>query len=241
MDKLITKILRESGTNARITKDSKKPKFRVTDNKLTLEGIVTNKKYSMKIVNEKGDIIDELSVAVNDGNDIANRINESINTLHKLSPIYDNQVKLKEDEEFEDLPEAEPGDKKGAIHALTDIYNTLMNLAESTKKISDYYEEDDVKNRDEIISFVSSIYDVAIDIDKFIEDIVEELESEAEELANSQVESFKRKPKLSSKTAIRNALNSITMAEAYLQNQTTLSDIKNAVKDIKAELTLRGK
>lgn len=232
MNKLVTKILKESNVDAKITNDSTKPKFRVKNGQLTLEGIVSAKRYSMKIVDVKGNIIDELSVSIKDSNDIVNRINESIQTLNKLSPIYDNHIKLQEDEEFEDIPEAEPGDIRGALAQLQTIYDSLMDLAEATSKISDYYEEEDVEGKQTIVSFVSAIYDIAMDISDYREDRLEELEEPQEE---------NYKPRMSTKSATKTALEHLTIAECSLQDQATLKNVKEAIKDIRAELTVRGR
>lgn len=231
MNKLVTKILKESGVEAKINNDNVKPKFRVKNGQLTLEGIVTKNKYSMKITDTARNIIDELTVSVKDSNDIVNRINESILTLNKLSPIYDNQMKLKEDEEFEDLPEAEPGDIKGALSQLDIIYNALMDLAEQTDKISDYFEEDDAEGKQTIVSYVSAIYDLAMDISDYKEDKLAELEAPVDE---------NYKPRKSAKSALKTALEHITIASATLAKQRQYSDIKNVVDNVKAELTIRG-
>lgn len=231
MNKLVTKILKESGVEAKITNDSNKPKFRVKNGQLTLEGIVTSNKYSMKITDTAKNIIDELTVSIKDSNDVVNRINESILTLNKLSPIYDNQMKLKEDEEFEDLPEAEPGDIKGALGQLDIIYKALMDLAEQTDKISDYFEEDDAEGKQTIVSYVSAIYDLAMDISDYKEDKLAELEAPVDE---------NYKPRKSTKSSLKTALEHITIASATLSKQRQFSDIKNVIDNVKAELTIRG-
>lgn len=231
MNKLVTKILKESGVDAKITRDNKRPKFRVKNGQLTLEGIVSSSKYTMKITDTKGDIIDELSVSVKDGNDIVNRINESILTLNKLSPIYDNQIKLKEDEEFEEIPDVEPGDIKGALNAITVVRDNIMDLADNTDQILDYYDDEDVEDKQEITGFVAALYDLAIDMDEYKEDKIEELNAPKEE-------SFKVKK--SSKSASRIALEHITIAQASLKGQLGCESLYNALKDIKSELTVRG-
>jgi hypothetical protein len=231
MNKLVTKILKESGVDAKITRDNKRPKFRVKNGQLTLEGIVSSSKYTMKITDTKGDIIDELSVSVKDGNDIVNRINESILTLNKLSPIYDNQIKLKEDEEFEEIPDVEPGDIKGALNAITVVRDNIMDLADNTDQILDYYDDEDVEDKQKITGFVAALYDLAIDMDEYKEDKIEELNAPKEE-------SFKVKK--SSKSASRIALEHITIAQASLKGQPGCESLYNALKDIKSELTVRG-
>ena len=231
MNKLITKILKESGVDAKISRDVNKPKFRIKNGQLTLEGIVSKSKYSMTIKDTKNEIIDELSVSVKDANDIVNRINESINTLNKLSPIYDNQIKLKEDEEFEEIPDVEPGDIKGALNALTDVRDSIMDLANSTDDILDYFDDDEIEDKQDITGFVAGLYDIALDIEEFKEDKLEELEGPKDE-------SFKVNK--SKKSATRIALEHITLAQASLKGHDDCKELYDALKDIKAELTLRG-
>ncbi len=233
-NKLITKILKESNVDAKITKDVDSPKFRVVNNKLTLEGIYRNNKYSMKIKDTKGDTIDELSVNITNGNDLVNRINESINTLNMLSPIYDSRVKIQEDEEFEELPEAEPGDIRGALGALQGIYDKLMDLAEEVDRITDYYEEDEAEDKSQIVSYVASLYDLAMDISDYREDKIEELQEEAEEGTNESV-----KPRKSIKTSYNTALNNIKIAEAALRGHEEYNDIQKILKNIRTEIELR--
>lgn len=233
-NKLITKILKESNVDAKITKDVDSPKFRVLNNKLTLEGIYKNNKYAMKIKDVKGDIIDELSVDITNGNDLVNRINESINTLNMLSPIYDSRVKIQEDEEFEELPEAEPGDIRGALGALQGIYDKLMDLAEEVDKITDYYEEDEAEDKSQIVSYVATIYDLAMDISDYREDKIEELQEEAEEKTNESV-----KPRKTARTSCSKAINNITVAEAFLKGHKEYEDVHKILKNIRTELELR--
>ena len=231
MNKLITKILKESGVDAKISRDVNKPKFRIKNGQLTLEGMVSKSKYSMTIKDTKNEIIDELSVSIKDANDIVNRINESINTLNKLSPIYDNQIKLKEDEEFEEIPDVEPGDIKGALNALTDVRDSIMDLASSTDDILDYFDDDEIEDKQDITGFVAGLYDIALDIEEFKEDKLEELEGPKDE-------SFKVNK--SKKSATRIALEHITLAQASLKGHDDCKELYDALKDIKAELTLRG-
>lgn len=231
MNKLVTKILKESGVDAKIVNDSKKPRFRVKDGQLTLEGVVTNKNYGMKIVDNAKNIIDEFTVTIKDSNDLVNRINESITTLNKLSPIYDNHMRLQEDEEFEDIPEAEPGDIKGALSQLDVVYDELMDLADQTDKISDYFEEDDAEGKQQIVSYVASLYDLAMDISDYKEDKLEELEAPVDE---------SYKPRKTTKSALKMALEHITIASAALAKQAQYKDVKEVIDNVKAELTMRG-
>lgn len=234
MNKLVAKILKESGVKAKVTNDSKKPRFRVVNSKLTLEGTVTRTNYSMVIKDIKGKVVDELSVSVKNGNDVANRIHESINTLNTLSPIYDNMVLKEEDAEFEDLPEGEPGDINTVLTSLSTLYDNLMELAENTKKISNSMEEDDAEGKNFILSLVGSIYDIAIDVDKYKEDLIEELHGDSNESLK------KSRPVVSQKVAVNSALNNLSVCEAALKGYKSMDDICLALKDIKSELIVRG-
>lgn len=235
MKKLISKVLKESNVNAKIG-NGNIPKFKVTDNKLTLEGIVKGNKYSMKIKDHKGNIIDNVEVTVNNDNDVVNRINESIMTLKQLSPIHDKQVKLQEEEEFEEIPEAEPGDLEGAVQELNNVFDNLMDFADSVANIGNYFEEDDVENKNTVTSFVGAVYDLAMDIEEFAEDTVEAIEEEKEE-AEAATESF-RKPRKSLKAATRLAIDNITIAEAMLRGHKSCDNLRQALRDIKSELLL---
>ena len=81
----------------------------------------------------------------------------------------------------------------------------------------------------ELLSITSGLYSCAIDTDELIEDITEE-EEEVDE-------SVKRVPK----SSINKILESLTMAEAEIRKNRGMKDIATAIKDIKAELIVRGK
>ena len=49
MNKFITKIFKSAGVNAKVSRDTESPRFRVVDNALTLEGLVTSDRYTMTI------------------------------------------------------------------------------------------------------------------------------------------------------------------------------------------------
>ena len=58
-------------------------------------------------------------------------------------------------------------------------------------------------------------------------------------LEEPQEENYK--PRMSTKSATKAALEHLTIAECSLQDQATLKNVKQAIKDIRAELTVRGK
>lgn len=237
MNKFIAKIFKSANVNAKVSKDSENPRFKVVDNNLTLEGIVKNNKYSMKIKDPSGKVIDNLSVIITNSNDIVNRINESVNTLKMLSSVYDNK-KLQEDaEEFDDVIvdeeeiEEEPAN---IVDGLEQLYDAIVDVAKQAEDLTDVANQDDAEEVSTLISFASSLYDTAIDVDDFIDDLVPEEEEEDEDVQ----ESFKRQKK--SVGTIRKVISNLTMAENLVRGQKDMKDIHTAIKDIKAELIARG-
>jgi light-regulated signal transduction histidine kinase (bacteriophytochrome) len=188
----------------------------------------------MKIKDFKGEVIDQLSVNITNGNDLVNRINESINTLNNLSPIYDKQLKLKEDEEFEELPQAEPGDINGALKSLQEVYDILMDLAEKVDGITDYFEDDEAEDKNQIISYVATLYDLAMDISEYRTDKIEEMHEGDDEDVNESVKVCK-----TAKSSCMNALNNITVAEAMLRGHKEFKDVQQVLKNVRTELELR--
>lgn len=228
MNKIVKQILKNAGVKAQVASNQSVPKFRVNEGLLRLEGVVTTGKYSMTIKDVKGKSIDSLSVTIKDSNELANRISESLETLHKLSPIYEKHVKLNEEEEFEDLPEELDVPIEEGLHK---FYTQLIELAEKTKLLCDSLKEDDAEGRSTIISFVSTLYDLAIDVDDYRSEFVEA------DLDDSMDESLSSK---NNKKVIRKVLENLSTAEITLRGNKKLYDIKTAIKDIKAELTIRS-
>ena len=235
MNKYIAKIFKSAGVSAKVSKDSENPRFKVVDNKLTLEGIIKDGKYSMKIRDYKGKIIDNMSVTVSNGNDIVNRVNESLNTLKTLSKVYENNQLREEEEEFDDVVvnEDEPDT---LTDGLDDLYDAILDVAEKAENLSDLADEDDAEQLSTLIGFSSSLYDCAIDVDEYREDLIEE---EADENDDDVTESFK-KVKISKGNA-RKALDNLTLAESILRKCEGYSDIVKAIKDIKSEMIVRGR
>jgi hypothetical protein len=233
MNKFIAKIFKSAGVNAKVSKSADNPKFKVVENKLTLEGIVKSNRYTMSIKDNTGRKIDSLSVIINNSNDVVNRINESINTLKMLSSAYDNQKLIEEDEEFdtvrgEDSDETEPNNLKDG---LADLYDTILDVAEQAENLTAIADDNDAEQMNEIIGIASSLYDCAIDVDEFIDDIIEAEEKEMDESYHHVKES---------KGSVRNAINHLTIIENMLKGNKNVSDILKAVKDIKSELVVRG-
>ena len=230
MNKFITKIFKSAGVKAMVSKDASKPKFKVVENKLTLEGTVTKNRYMMTIKDVEGKSIDNLSVVISNSNDIVNRINESIQTLHLLSDAYDKK-KLREDEEEFDTVEIDEEEPTDINTGLDDLYTSIIDVAAQAEELTDIVPEDDAEQINTIISFASSLYACAIDVDDYIEDLKEEAEEDIDESVSRKV----------SKSDVNKVLESLTLAEAHLRRNANYSDIRKAIKDIKAELIVRSK
>lgn len=230
MNKFIAKIFKSAGVDAKVSKNSDNPRFKVVDNKLTLEGVVRSNRYTMSIKDNTGKKIDNLSVIVSNSNDIVNRINESINTLKMLSSAYDQQKLVEEDEEFdtviadEDAPETlEDG--------LNTLYDSIMDVAEQAEQLTDIADSDDAEQINEIIGIVSSLYDCALDVDDFLDELADDEEDIDE--------SIRRKSRKSAST--ESIVNELTIVESMLRVNKENSDILKAIKDIKSELIVRGR
>ena len=227
MNKFIAKIFKSAGVDAKVSKDSEHPRFKVVENKLTLEGVIRDGKYSMTIKDNRGRKIDNLTVSIGNSNDVVNRINESINTLKMLSTAYDAKKLVEEDEEF-DTVIADEEEPQSLIDGLTDLYNKIMDTADWADGLVDIADSEDAEQLNDIIAFTSSLYDVAIDVDEYIEDLTPDME-----------EGYKRKKQ--TKLGVQNAINNLTMVEAIVRKERDMSDILTAIKDIKSELILRSR
>lgn len=235
MNKLITQVFKSAGVTAKVSRDPKNPRFRVVENKLTLEGVIRPKKYTMTITDNTGKTIDNLSVSIANSNDVVNRINESINTLKLLSKAYDTQKLVEEDEEFVEVSADEEIEEDAPTtleDGLSTLYDTILDVAEQAEQLNDLV-MDDPEVSAEILAITSGLYSCAIDADELIEDIVEAQEEEDEDVS----ESVKRVPK----SSINKILESLTLAEAEVRKNKNMRDIATAIKDIKAELIVRGK
>ena len=233
MNKFISKIFRGAGVNAKVSKDSKNPRFRVVENKLTLEGVVKPDKYSMTICDNTGKEIDSLSVSIKNSNDVVNRINESIQTLQMLSKVYDHEKLVEEDEEFDEVSvdevEEQPVD---IVSGLAEIYEEILDIAEKVQGLSELVDDNDAENMQNIIGIASSLYDCAIDVDDFRLDLMPEDEEE-------DVDESLNRTKFS-KGHVSKVIDNLTISESMLKGNKKLSDIYKAIKDIKAELIVRG-
>lgn len=227
MNKFIAKIFKSAGVNAKVSKDSNNPRFKVVENKLTLEGVVKPNRYTMAIKDNTGKTIDNISVIVKDSNDIVNRINESVNTLKLLSSAYDQQKLVEEDEEYDtiNVDETEPDT---LVDGLAELYDSILDVAEQAENLTELADDEDAEQINELIGFASSLYDCAIDVSEYAEDIAEE----------EVTESFNKVKKSSG--AVRSAMNDLTLAESKLRGCKDVKDILKAIKDIKAELVVRG-
>lgn len=233
MNKFIAKIFKAAGVNAKVSKSSENPRFKVVENKLTLEGVVRKNRYTMTIKDNTGKQIDNLSVVVSNDNDVVNRINESINTLKLLSSVYDKSKLVEEDEEFDNISVEDEDVPDNLVDGLDRLYDSILDVAEQAEQLTDIADEDDAEQINQVISIASSLYDCAIDVDEFKDDLTDYDEDEDID------ESVSRKA-MKSKPSMKNAISSLTMVESVLRGNKDVSDILRAVKDIKAELIVRG-
>lgn len=227
MNKLISQVMRKAGFNAKVSKDSANPRFKVVDNKLTLEGKISNGKYTMQIKDNKGKLIDNLSVSIGNQNDVVNRLNESLNTLRMLSSAYDRTKLIEEDEEYDtvsvddDIPESlEDG--------LNSLYNSVMDVASKADELTDVASGNDAEQLSILIGFSSALYDIAIDVDDYYSELTG---------ADEVDESVSRKV---TKTDRQRIIDALTIAESLTRKNKNLSDIRTALRDIRTELTKRG-
>lgn len=235
MNKFIAKIFKSAGVNAKVSKSSDNPRFKVVENKLTLEGIVKPNRYTMTIKDNTGKQIDNLSVVISNSNDLVNRVNESINTLKLLSSVYDKSKLVEEDEEFDDISIEDEDAPDNLVDGLDRLYDSILDVAEQAEQLTDIADENDAEQINQVISIASSLYDCAIDVDEFKDDLTDYDENEDEDID----ESVSRKA-MKSKPNMKNAISSLTMVESVLRGNKDVSDILRAVKDIKAELIVRG-
>ena len=112
-----------------------------------------------------------------------------------------------------------------------------MDVADKAEDLVDLADENDAEQLSTLIGFSSSLLDCAIDVDEYKEDLIEE---EAEEVEDEEVNESFKKVRLSRGNA-RKALDNLTIAESLLRKCDNYSDIVKAIKDIKAEMIVRGR
>lgn len=232
MNRLIKQVFKKAGVNAKITRDTDNPKFKVTDGMLTLEGVVQDAVYSMTIKDIKGKTIDNISVPVRNTNDVVNRLSESLGTLHLLAETYSkNKLVEDDDDEFDDVvvDENEPQDLVGGLNSL---YDGIMDVAGQAESLVDYADGSDAEQISTIIGFASSLYDCAMDIDDYVVEVTGADEEDIDE-------SIQRKAK-TSRGYVSKAIDNLTMCENLLRGSANHKDILKAIKDIKSELIVRG-
>lgn len=232
MNRLIKQVFKKAGVNAKITRDTENPKFKVTDGMLTLEGSVKDAVYSMKIKDIKGKTIDNISVSVKNTNDVVNRLSESLTTLHMLSETYSKNKLVEDDEdEFDDVvvDENEPQDLVSGLEAL---YDGIMDVANQAESLVDLADSSDAEQLSQIIGFSSALYDCAMDIDDYIVDTTEIDEDDIDESVHRKVRT--------SRGYVDKAISNLTMCENLLRGSSNHKDILKAIKDIKSELIVRG-
>lgn len=234
MNKFIAKIFKSAGVNAKVSKSSDNPRFKVVENKLTLEGVVKPNRYTMTIKDNTGKQIDNLSVVISNSNDLVNRVNESINTLKLLSSVYDKSKLVEEDEEFDSVSVDDEDAPENIIDGLDRLYDSILDVAEQAEQLTDVADDDDAEQMNQIISIASSLYDCAIDVDEMKDDLTD---TDSDEDIDESI----RNRSMKSNSNIKDAISNLTMVESILRGNKDVSDILRAVKDIKAELVIRGR
>lgn len=230
MNKLISQVMRKAGFDAKVSKDSKNPKFKVTSNKLTLEGTISGGKYSMEIKDQKGKLIDDITVAIKDQNDVVNRLNESLNTLKMLSSAYDRTKLIEEDDEEYDTVSVDDEIPESLEDGLSSLYDSVMDVAAQADELTDIAAGNDAEKLSTLISFSSALYDIAIDVDDYYSELTDEDEDDVNESVSRKITRSDR----------QRIVDYLTIAESLTRKNKELADIRTALRDIRTELTKRG-
>lgn len=242
MRKSISQILKNCGAEAKIIKnDGRLSKFKVTDNKLTLEGIVRPNKYSMTIKDDSGKVLGSANMALKSPDDIENRIMESLGTLNMISNVYEDK-NLTEEEEFDDIDIEEEDDTiaSNLEDGLDMLYDAIMDVGEQAESLTSLGDDEDAEQQNTILSLAGELYACAMDVQEYIEDLQEEAEEEAEEDEDVD-ESVSRNKVRKSKYDNKTVINLLSITECMLRDRSDMKDIHKAIKDIKSELIVRGR
>ena len=108
-----------------------------------------------------------------------------------------------------------------------------MDLADQVDGITDYFEDDEAEDKTEIISYVASLYDLAMDISDYVEKKKEDM-AEGKDDTNESVKARK-----SIKSSCSRAIDNITIAEACMRGHKDLKDIQQVLRNVRNELELR--
>jgi hypothetical protein len=240
MRKSISQILKNCGADAKIIKnDSRLSKFKVTDKKLTLEGIVRPNRYSITIKDDSGKVLGSENIQLKNSDDIESRITESLGTLKMLSNVYEDKklVEEEEEEEFDDLEVEEEDDTiaSNLEDGLDMLYDAIMDVGEQAESLTSLGDEDDAEQQNTILSLAGELYACAMDVQEYIEDL--QKEAEEADVDESISISKGRKSKYNTKTVI----NLLSITECMLRGKSDMKDIHKAIKDIKSELIVRGR
>ena len=243
MRKSISQILKNCGADAKIIKnDSRLSKFKVTDKKLTLEGIVRPNRYSITIKDDSGKVLGSENIQLKNSDDIESRITESLGTLKMLSNVYEDKKLVEEEEEFDDLDVEEEDDTiaSNLEDGLDMLYDAIMDVGEQAESLTSLGDEDDAEQQNTILSLAGELYACAMDVQEYIEDLQKEAEEESdsdEDVDESISRNKARKSKYNNKTVI----NLLSITECMLRGKSDMKDIHKAIKDIKSELIVRGR
>ena len=228
MKTIFTKLLQESKIAGKVRNSS----FVARRNGYVLSGCVKDDKYSMTIKDSKGNILDESKSTVGDVAATTAKVKESLDIFTMLSDVNGKSLQEADDveeiETFED-DEIETGEVD-LVTGLDTLYGKIIDVAEYVQVLKDSTASDDAETLSTLISFESTLYDCAIDVDDFLSDLApdEEIEDEVTESVTVP------------KTIRQQVLNNLIVSEGLLRDSKDLADIRRAIKDIRAELTVRG-
>lgn len=229
MKDIFTKLLQESKISGKVRNSS----FVARRNGCTLTGINKGGKYSMTIKDANGNVLDE---AVSTAEDVATTtklVRESLDIFAMLSDVNGKPLKEADEEPVEDDyiedEEFESGEVD-LVSGLDTLYSKIIEVAEYVQVLKDSTASDDAETLSTLISFESTLYDCAIDVDDFLSDLVPEAEDEDEVTESVSVP----------KTLRQQLINNLSVCEGLIGRCKELQDIKTAIKDTKAELIVRG-
>ena len=231
MKTIFTKLLQESKIAGKVRNSS----FVARRNGYVITGAVKGDKYSMTIKDSKGNVLDESKSTVGDVATTTAKVKESLDIFTMLSDVNGKALKEADEvDEVEDFDEFDDGEVETGevdlVSGLSTLYAKIIDVAEYVQVLKDSTASDDAETLSTLISFESTLYDCAIDVDDFLSDLVpdEEVEDEVTESVTTP------------KTIRQQVMNNLTVSEGLLRKSKDLADICRAIKDIRAELTVRG-
>lgn len=215
----LSSIFKTLGVNATFTNTvMSKPQFMIKEGLCKLEAQATDTTYSMKIVNNKGKILDHMSCSIDSDADLQNRITESITTLTNISKLFDSvrksdfthentklvksaKVGLTEDEDDPedniDIDIDNVNDSTTPNITLDDFYQNVVNLAQQALTLADtLFTQSDAEHQAICLGFAGNLYSLAEDIAELQDDLTPETDEDSDK-NNSTKESISRNHKCS--------------------------------------------